>query len=132
MALTDHNGLYGVVRFAEAARALSLPTLYGAELSVADTHLLVLARGPEGYWRLSRAIARAHLAGGTKGAPDYSLPELADLAGGNWLVLTGCRKAAVRRALEPSPGHFDLRSEEHTSELQSRGHLVCRLLLEKK
>src|SRR5437660_5433169 len=24
------------------------------------------------------------------------------------------------------------RSEEHTSELQSRGHLVCRLLLEKK
>src|SRR2546422_11055114 len=27
---------------------------------------------------------------------------------------------------------FDLRSEEHTSELQSRLHLVCRLLLEKK
>src|SRR5439155_13395056 len=26
----------------------------------------------------------------------------------------------------------ELRSEEHTSELQSRGHLVCRLLLEKK
>src|SRR5690625_6598587 len=28
-------------------------------------------------------------------------------------------------------GHME-RSEEHTSELQSRGHLVCRLLLEKK
>src|SRR5690625_6978649 len=28
--------------------------------------------------------------------------------------------------------HGDHRSEEHTSELQSRGHLVCRLLLEKK
>src|SRR5690625_6812099 len=28
--------------------------------------------------------------------------------------------------------HRDERSEEHTSELQSRGHLVCRLLLEKK
>src|SRR5690625_6083544 len=27
---------------------------------------------------------------------------------------------------------FFVRSEEHTSELQSRGHLVCRLLLEKK
>src|SRR5690625_6660002 len=26
----------------------------------------------------------------------------------------------------------EVRSEEHTSELQSRGHLVCRLLLEKK
>src|SRR5690625_5902878 len=29
-------------------------------------------------------------------------------------------------------GDLELRSEEHTSELQSRGHLVCRLLLEKK
>src|SRR5437660_6360447 len=33
----------------------------------------------------------------------------------------------------PGMGKNDtLRSEEHTSELQSRGHLVCRLLLEKK
>src|SRR5690625_6608199 len=30
------------------------------------------------------------------------------------------------------PGYEGSRSEEHTSELQSRGHLVCRLLLEKK
>src|SRR5690625_5979531 len=29
-------------------------------------------------------------------------------------------------------GHNHGRSEEHTSELQSRGHLVCRLLLEQK
>src|SRR5437660_9603459 len=29
-------------------------------------------------------------------------------------------------------GSYPDRSEEHTSELQSRGHLVCRLLLEKK
>src|SRR5690625_1183555 len=28
--------------------------------------------------------------------------------------------------------YIEIRSEEHTSELQSRGHLVCRLLLEKK
>src|SRR2546429_3071197 len=35
------------------------------------------------------------------------------------------RPAAARRAAPP-------RSEEHTSELQSRLHLVCRLLLEKK
>src|SRR5690554_7764540 len=30
------------------------------------------------------------------------------------------------------PGNLFIRSEEHTSELQSRPHLVCRLLLEKK
>src|SRR5690625_6771210 len=32
----------------------------------------------------------------------------------------------------PVKSHGQDRSEEHTSELQSRGHLVCRLLLEKK
>src|SRR5690625_5673863 len=31
-----------------------------------------------------------------------------------------------------TPGESIARSEEHTSELQSRGHLVCRLLLEQK
>src|SRR2546422_2166077 len=33
---------------------------------------------------------------------------------------------------DPQEGTVNLRSEEHTSELQSRLHLVCRLLLEKK
>src|SRR5690606_39571280 len=36
------------------------------------------------------------------------------------------------RRLFPAWRNFDLRSEEHTSELQSRENLVCRLLLEKK
>src|SRR5439155_22884503 len=36
------------------------------------------------------------------------------------------------RMLISGPPEFPGRSEEHTSELQSRGHLVCRLLLEKK
>src|SRR5690625_5445470 len=34
--------------------------------------------------------------------------------------------------LNRKPNQDNIRSEEHTSELQSRGHLVCRLLLEKK
>src|SRR5438552_8985088 len=36
------------------------------------------------------------------------------------------------RGVRPSPLGHDRRSEEHTSELQSPDHLVCRLLLEKK
>ena len=70
LALTDHDGLYGVVRFAEAAEAHGLPTIFGAELQldveiagthshrqvsartgVADPpgwHLLALARDPRG------------------------------------------------------------------------------------
>src|SRR5437660_6644777 len=41
----------------------------------------------------------------------------------------------LAEALYDESGKFEVttpRSEEHTSELQSRGHLVCRLLLEKK
>src|SRR5690625_7109556 len=37
-----------------------------------------------------------------------------------------------KRGLTRIIGLSKYRSEEHTSELQSRGHLVCRLLLEKK
>src|SRR5258705_2786405 len=37
-----------------------------------------------------------------------------------------------RRAAPHVPGFLQGRSEEHTSELQSLRHLVCRLLLEKK
>src|SRR5437870_13764335 len=51
------------------------------------------------------------------------------------LRLAARRAGARPRSLHtnlPHIRHRDLRSEEHTSELQSRGHLVCRLLLEKK
>lgn len=137
LALTDHDGLYGVVRFAQAARLVGLPTVFGAELhlpvpggtpgagpgttgrprpgpdvldpptGVPDpraTHLPVLARGADGYRALSRAIATAHLATGTKGAAHYTLEGLAEQAAGQWLVLTGCRKGAVRRALTGRAG----------------------------
>ena len=111
MALTDHDGFYGIVRFSEAAADTPLKTLYGAELSLGlpepqlgrpdpvGDHLLVLARDQEGYRRLAREITRAQLAGGEKGRPVYDLDELTAAAGEHWLVLTGCRKGPVRRAL---------------------------------
>jgi error-prone DNA polymerase len=122
LALTDHDGMYGVARFAEAADALGLPTVFGAELNTGielprtkteraiaarigvpdppGTHLLVLARNPAGYASLCRGISQANLRGGAKGRPVYDLDELTELSGGNWLVLTGCRKGSVRQALE--------------------------------
>src|SRR2546429_6677644 len=42
------------------------------------------------------------------------------------------RRAPCSTTSAPSSSPRDWRSEEHTSELQSRLHLVCRLLLEKK
>lgn len=113
LALTDHDGFYGIVRFAEAAEKLDVATVFGAELSldlskpqngVADpegSHLLVLARRKEGYHRLAGAITSAQLAPqAEKGRPLYDLDELAAQAHGDWMVLTGCRKGPVRQALE--------------------------------
>ncbi len=113
LAITDHDGFYGIVRFAEAAETASVKTVFGAELSLglsgpqngeADpegSHLLVLARQEEGYHRLAKAITEAQLRGGEKGRPVYDLEELGALADGHWVVLTGCRKGAVRQALDP-------------------------------
>jgi error-prone DNA polymerase len=110
LAMTDHDGYYGVARFAEAAETTGVATIFGAELSleldapqagVADPvgeHLLLLARGQDGYHRLAGAITAAQLRGGEKGRPVYDLDELAALRG-DVVALTGCRKGAVRQAL---------------------------------
>ncbi|WP_150308930.1 error-prone DNA polymerase [Planctomonas psychrotolerans] len=111
LALTDHDGLYGIVRMAEAAEKHDIATVFGAELSlgltapqngVADpegNHLVVLARREEGYHRLAAALTSSQLAGEEKGRPLYDIDQLAATASGGWLVLTGCRKGAVRSAL---------------------------------
>src|SRR3712207_7873785 len=58
-----------------------------------------------------------------------AVPLAAKLAGPGGTVV-------LLRVVPPQPAYaetlFSLRSEEHTSELQSRQYLVCRLLLEKK
>lgn len=132
LAITDHDGLYGVVRFSEAAKKVELPTVFGAELhlpvpggkggapvldpptGIPDpraTHLLVLARGAQGYRNLSSAIGTAHLDAGVKGAANYTLEELGEASSGEWLVLTGCRKGAVRQALTAPLSAGYLRSQ---------------------
>ncbi|MGE0219496.1 error-prone DNA polymerase, partial [Mycolicibacterium sp.] len=91
-------------------KELGMATVFGAELSLAGgsrtdhpdppgPHLLVLARGAEGYRRLSRQLAAAHLAGGEKGVLRYDYDALTEAAGGHWHILTGCRKGHVRQAL---------------------------------
>src|SRR6266498_6141411 len=50
------------------------------------------------------------------------------------ILLFDCAEGTQRQLLRSNVGLIERRSrsEEHTSELQSRPHLVCRLLLEKK
>src|SRR3712207_7255914 len=78
----------------------------------------------------SDQVRLQHLPGGQ---PDALRHEAVDPVGDHGRVapLEGLEQVAARDDAEPLvPGV--VRSEEHTSELQSRQYLVCRLLLEKK
>ena len=140
LAVTDHDGFYGVVRFAEAAHDLRLPTVFGAELSLglskpqngeADPHgphLLVLARDAAGYAALGRTIGEGQLAGGEKGKPDYGPVErIAERLRGHVLVLTGCRKGLVPRALATEGVEAAVRELDRLVALFGRESVVVEL-----
>ena len=108
LALTDHNGLPGIVKHAEAGRAYGLPTIHGTELTVDDgARLPILARDPLGYRRLSAAVSQHNLSAGHRAEPAHRLPELAAALRGadgastgcSCLVLTGTINGPLRRAL---------------------------------
>ena len=124
LALTDHDGFYGVVRFAEAARALGLPTIFGAELTLdrtdgADPHAPTAGEPPIPQpdppgttwwcWPATRwatpgwpgpsAGARWR---GRRARPRLTLDELAELAGRARRAATGrCSPAAARGRCRP-------------------------------
>ena len=143
LAITDHDGFYGAPLFAEVAQKYAhenLSTIYGAELSlglsgpqngVADpesNHLLVLARGVEGYHRLAAAITDAQLRGDEKGRPVYDLTELSERGRGHWLVLTGCRKGSVRSALAASGVAGAATELDRLTALFGRDHVAVELI----
>ena len=99
LALTDRNGLYGIVRFAEAARAVSLPTVFGVEIECASRgDIVLLARGPSGYSHMARAVSEGQLAG-TKGAPVFVVEQVAQTVRNHCVVLTGDSRGSVVKAL---------------------------------
>ncbi|WP_314306835.1 error-prone DNA polymerase [Actinomyces johnsonii] len=122
LALTDHDGVPGIVKHAQAGRVHGLPTIHGTELTLADgSHLPVLARNPVGYHRLVSAISQHNLDAGERRDPAHDLPALASAlraaptgqtggAAGTCLVLTGTSNGPLRRALgDPlRPGTWDL------------------------
>ena len=109
LALTDHQGLYGIVRFWQAAREQGLKPIAGAEVSLAgggqDHHLTLLAETQRGYANLCRllSIGQAAPVEGPaerwqKGHAPLSWEDLARHAEG-LLCLSGCRRGAIASAL---------------------------------
>ncbi len=98
LALTDTNGLYGAVRFWNAAKDAGVRPIYGVEIQTLDFgHLVLIARDGVGWRSLCRTISAAQLAG-EKTKPRATLALIAENAEGLF-ALTGCARGAVPRAM---------------------------------
>ena len=109
LALTDHDGLYGAVRFVRAAQQTGIKPILGAEVTLAgeeadgESHLTLLVETGEGYANLCRLITLARQ-GREKGVARLSKRDLAAHAGG-LIALSGCRRGEIARLL--AAGKFE-------------------------
>ena len=61
LALTDHEGVYGSLEFAHAAKAFGVRPITGAEVTLAGgSHVTLLVESPRGYANLCRLLTAAH------------------------------------------------------------------------
>ncbi len=61
LALTDHEGVYGSLEFAHAAKAFGVRPITGAEVTLTDgSHVTLLVRTAQGYANLCRLLTDAH------------------------------------------------------------------------
>jgi error-prone DNA polymerase len=119
LALTDHDGVYGSLEFAHAAKAFGVRPITGAEVMLADgSHVTLLCESQTGYANLCRLLTAAHAH--TRPKPmEPPLPPALDLAllherNEGLVCLSGCARnglgvrdpnaaAALARAF---PGRF--------------------------
>src|SRR5438552_848476 len=99
LALTDHNGLYGAMEFAQESKQLGLQAITGAELTLLDgSHVTLLVETPEGYANLCRLITEAHLGREDRRDPRLDFASLEARHTG-LIVLSGCRNGLLPHVL---------------------------------
>src|SRR5438874_6314419 len=95
LALTDHDGVYGSLEFAHAAKAFGVRPITGAEVSLRDgSHVTLLVESAAGYANLCRLLTAAH--SHTRDGLDLAPPSLdaallAELTEG-LVCLSGCAR----------------------------------------
>ena len=137
LALTDHDGLYGVVPFWRAARARGVHPVIGAEVTLEDkTHLTLLAEDQHGYANLCRLISQAHL----YTPPDKSVDtrwlgktdprvtwEVLHTHRRGLIALSGCRQGPIARPVLAGEAEAAQRAAERLRDLFGPDHLFVEL-----
>jgi error-prone DNA polymerase len=98
IALTDRDGLYGMVRFCARAKARGIDAIVGSELTFEDgAHIVLLVENEKGYAHLCELISIAQMRG-SKGDAKLHLDDLRNRTGG-LVALSGGEYGRVERAL---------------------------------
>jgi error-prone DNA polymerase len=118
LALTDHDGVYGSMEFAHAARAIGLRPIHGAEISLTDgRHLTLLVANERGWRHLCRLLTLAHAHTRERlrepTAPAVTLASVCEHAEGLF-CLSGC----AQRGIHDEPSLRSLREAFGTERLR--------------
>jgi error-prone DNA polymerase len=98
LAITDHDGLYGAIRFCREAKELGIKPIIGVEMTLdGGYHLTLLAKSDKGYSNLSRLVSHAQLRQ-CKGQASLDLSALARHSS-DLFCLSGCAKGEVSASL---------------------------------
>jgi error-prone DNA polymerase len=102
LALTDHDGVYGSLEFAHAAKALGVRPITGAEVTLdGGAHVTLLVESGKGYANLCRILTAAHAGTRRVGRedreplpPSVSLETVMELSEG-LVCLSGCARCGL-------------------------------------
>src|SRR3990170_8101381 len=93
LALTDHDGVYGSLEFAHAAKALGVRPITGAEVTLAGgAHVTLLCESARGYANLCRLLTAAHARERLSPALD---PALLEELNEGLVCLSGCARTGL-------------------------------------
>lgn len=100
LALTDHDGMYGAVRFSLACRAAGIRPILGAELELNDGyHVVLLAKDARGWANLCHLVTEMHLDERAQSLPPGKRPRTSFEAVARYaeglVALSGCLKGEV-------------------------------------
>ena len=99
LALTDHDAVYGAVRFQAAAQQYGIKPIFGAELTLADGHHLTLLVENEVGWRNLCTLITAARHNAPKGEAALPVDLLEEYTNG-LIALSGCRRGAISNAVQ--------------------------------